>query len=103
MNRRPLAKAAYRLGGHAAKIKRPMRIYALDLDNMPSDEEGAFNATFAGWRWMSINTCWRLMELSERLDPQHWEHWALVHNEDCCVLPAPCPECGGTTCEATRE
>lgn len=47
-------------------------------------------------RWASCATSTRLLVLSTRLDPTHWDHWALQHN-DC--EPRPCTVCGGHICE----
>lgn len=49
----------------------------------------------AGRIWSSCVASHRLMELSARIDPRHWEHWALVHDE---CQASPCHACGGCRC-----
>jgi hypothetical protein len=51
-------------------------------------------------RWESCRTTWRLVDLSQDIDPRHWDHWALQHN-DC--DPMPCLECGGEICRSEEE
>jgi hypothetical protein len=40
----------------------------------------------------------RAVALSERIDPEHWEHWALQHDTRC-ANPRWCTVCGGTICD----
>ncbi len=89
--RRALSKAIFWLSGRLAYVKTPQRFYTLPK----GDRTFELNFEYAGWHWCSCGLSGRLMELSERIDPEHWDHWALVH-EDCDA--DYCAECGGKSC-----
>lgn len=91
MNRRTRAKLAHRLGGYLSRIKTWQRTYEL----VDRDEDG-FDFRPVGRTWMSCAASVRLEELAMQLDWDHWDHWALIH-DDC--DPTPCPECGGCVCD----
>lgn len=69
LNRR-IAKLLYGLSGHAMRIKTPQRTF----EWKGPDRDGF---TFAGWHRLPSVTGVRLLELSESMDPEHWDHWAL--------------------------
>jgi len=84
-----LAKTLFWCAGYLSRIKTPQRVYELasrdPLDFRP-----------AGWEWMSCETSMRLLKASTQIDPAHWDHWALGHNE---CGSHRCPQCGGCVCE----
>lgn len=96
-SRRRLARAAYRVGGWLVHVKTYQREYKLAPPTGP-DQDLVFIPV--GRSWQSIGWAWDLLEQSERLDPEHWEHWAVDHSAppvDGTVCPR-CPVCGGGTC-----
>lgn len=95
MNRRTRAKLAFRLGGYLSRIKTPQRCYEL-----VHTDDGDFESRPVGRIWTSCVASVRLEKLSMRLDWDHWDHWALIH-DDC--DPTPCPECGGCVCDELKH
>jgi hypothetical protein len=85
------AKTVFILGGLLSRVQTYQRVYAMNWDGPKTKPE----FTPAGRRWLSCSASMKLMHLSERIDPGHWEHWALSH-EDCPAIP--CPRCGGQLC-----
>lgn len=83
-----LAKAVMWCAGVLSYIKTPHRVHRL-VSTDPFETEPA------GLRWLSCELSMSLHKLSARIDPWHWDHWALVH-DDC--SPRPCPDCGGGVC-----
>jgi hypothetical protein len=81
------AKAAFRLSGKLRRVKTPQRYYVLEPDSL--------EFTPGGWRWFDCRLSQWLLRASLRWDPEHWDHWALAH-EDC--IPSPCSTCGGDVC-----
>ncbi len=67
---RRLAKLIYRLSGKLMRIKTWQRVYGW----RGPDEDGF---DYAGRRWLPCVIGLRLLELSEDMDREHWEHWAL--------------------------
>lgn len=94
MKRRTRAKIAFRIGGYLSRIKTLQRTYTL------VDTGGAFKFRPAGRVWTSCALSARLEKLSMQLDWDHWDHWALIHDE---CDPAPCPECGGGICDELKH
>lgn len=88
--RTAFAKAAYRLAGELSRVKTYQRFWFLDLDG---DE--LLRKRHDGRHWAPCALSMRLLEWSENIDPQHWGHWALVHDDE----PATkCEGCGGYVC-----
>jgi hypothetical protein len=85
------AKAVYTLGGWLSRVKSYQRVYSMNWDDPDADPE----FTPAGRCWLSCNASLKLLKWSEHIDPGHWEHWALMH-DDCPAIP--CPSCGGYLC-----
>lgn len=86
--KRASAKALFRVAGLLSRIKTPRRTYTL-VSTHPFVTEPSER------RWLPCETSVRLIKLSMRLDWEHWDHWACVH-DDCHGLP--CPDCGGVNC-----
>lgn len=97
--RRWLARALFYAGGYITRIKVPARTYHLEWDDV--DDEPIF--TPLERRWMPNSWGLDLAMYAERLDPQHWEHWALVHSEVDCTNFRRCQECGGAVCDQVDE
>ncbi|MFJ5532449.1 hypothetical protein [Streptomyces sp. NPDC093261] len=51
-----------------------------------------------GRAWLPCSSSIRLIRLAERLDAEHFDHWALIH-ETCHGVP--CHGCGGWIDERT--
>jgi len=85
--RTAIARAVFRCAGWLSCVKTWQRTYEL------ADNPRGFRCV--GRRWLSCAASIRLLGLSERIDPRHWEHWALVH-DDC--ESVSCPDCGGRQC-----
>lgn len=81
-----LAKTVYWLSGQCSRIRTWQRYYEMPV-GAPLDDLRP-----AGRHWTSTSLTWKLLALSTRLDPQHFDHWALVHDH-CATLP--CRDCGG--------
>lgn len=93
--RTPVAKFVFGMGAVLLHVKTYQPMYELSWRGKGEDEDPAFVSV--GKSWQSIDWSWDLLELSERLDPRHWEHWALDH-ADCELECPPCGWCGGVTC-----
>lgn len=85
------AKTAFFLGGVLSHVNTRQRTYLMNWDGPHANPE----FTRDGWRWQSCSASMSLLKLSERIDPGHWDHWAINH-EDCPSVP--CPRCGGQLC-----
>ncbi|HEY9418073.1 MAG TPA: hypothetical protein VIQ30_25215 [Pseudonocardia sp.] len=91
--KRALAKTSYKAAGWLSKVKTPTRTYALvSVDPFVTEPSGRM--------WLSCPPSMWLLKQSMRLDLEHWDHWALVH--DSCD-PVPCAVCGGCGCEPDTE
>jgi hypothetical protein len=100
--RTPTARAVYWVGGLLTKIKTYQQTYSYEFD----EDAGYARFPEAGRRWTPIGFAFTVLDWSERLDPRHWEHWALDHSD--CELEvgpvgsgSPCSQCGwcgGVTC-----
>lgn len=88
-----LAKAAYRLAGYLMVIKTPRKTFSLEFTGEGDDID--FVSTPAGRMWLPCQTGVKMLQLSQKLDHNHWDHWALEHN-DCGWLY--CNECHGRIC-----
>ena len=98
-----LAKAVYWLSGKVSKIKTYRMTYRLANEDEWLAAEGDMEMMFqpAGRMWSSIKLTWTLLTWSERLDREHWEHWALKHTGRCAARP--CDNCKGTVCSLEDE
>lgn len=83
-----LARLVYGTGGLMSRVKTPRMTYKWEPDK-PFDRA----LSRAGRVWLPCKTSIRLIRLSVRLDPDHWDHWALDHDE--CVSGYGCGVCGG--------
>jgi hypothetical protein len=88
-----LAKRLYAIGGKLSRIKYPTRTYTLEW----KDGEPDWTSQYAGRAWLPIHLSTKCLEWSLDLDPEHWDHWALVH-ESCENRPCPSPCCDGEIC-----
>lgn len=93
--RRTTAKALHRVAGQLARIKTWQRTYQMTWDS--PDVEPVHRPT--GRVWLPCGLAFRVMGIAMNLDWDHWDHWAARHDEHC-LNPRPCPECGGTACDA---
>lgn len=93
-----LAKAVYWLSGKVSRIKSYRQTYRMANEDEWLAAEGDMEMMFQpdGRQWSSIQLTWKLLSLSERLDREHWEHWALKHTGKC--SSHTCEGCGGTVC-----
>jgi hypothetical protein len=90
-----VARAVFWLSGKLTRIKTPQRFYRIISINEDAVGDEPFMVTRrTKRRWHSCRTSTRLMSLSLRIDPLHWDHWALVH--DTCAGER-C-SCGGNVC-----
>lgn len=86
--KRILAKILHYVAGLLSRIKTYQRFYTLDSFDPPV-------FTLAGRHWSSCGLSTRLMGGAMRLDWDHWDHWACVHDQ---CNPSPCATCGGLKC-----
>lgn len=86
--RRAIARKIFRCAGWLSYVKTWQRTYDVLSEN-------PYKFRRVGRTWLSCTASIKLLELSERLDPHHWEHWALVHDE---CHPISCLDCGGQRC-----
>jgi len=97
MNRRRLAKILYTISGWLTKIKTPQRVYKITFNDASS---GFTKTRVERRRWMPWPFAMKVLGWSMKLDWDHFDHWACVH-EHC--NPSPCAECGGLTCQWDDE
>jgi hypothetical protein len=86
--KRSAAQALYWASGKVAKIKTRQTYYKLVSFD-------PFTTEVAGRHWVSCRLSMKMMKWSMKLDWEHWDHWACIH-EHC--DPAPCAVCGGWVC-----
>lgn len=83
-----VAQRIFWLSGVTSKVKTPQHLWEIvsvepwETRKLPR-------------RWTSCRFSGWLLRRSLRLDPYHWDHWALQHT-DC--QPHPCAVCGGMVC-----
>ena len=94
MIRRWLARCAYWTAGLLTHVKTPQRSW-LVVSTDPFRVEKSPEQ-----HWSSCRLSIKVLKWSMRLDPDCWEHWALVH-ERC--NPIPCPVCDGGICTADDD
>lgn len=91
-----IAQKIYWVSGKLSKIKTPRRTYrVVSIDPEAKNPDDIMVTEPAEVRWMSCHTSMRLLELSAKIDPHHWDHWALVHDR---CGPTPCAQCHGCNC-----
>ena len=66
-----VAKFVFWLSGQLGKIKYQQPVYKWERGS-PSEP--------AGTQLLSHPWTYKLLFLSERIDPEHWEHWAFEHD-----------------------
>lgn len=87
------AKFAFCLSGWLMPIKTPKRTYRLEsFDGEP---------IYDGIHWSPCGAAIKLLTLSERLDPDHFIHWAAYLPAGEGVRLVPCDECGGLIYQST--
>jgi hypothetical protein len=86
-----LAKAVFWLSGQLARIRTPQLTHRFIWDS----PDAAPRLGDAQRRWLPCRMSLRLMDLSTRIDPVHWDHWAGVHPG---CDGEPCTGCGGVDC-----
>lgn len=96
MNRTRLAKAAFWLSGKLRFIREYRRFYVVTNVDV---EKGIFDSEPGGRHWTENRVSMKLLRISMTLDPEHWDHWALVH-ENCRGYLC---ECGGYICDPEDE
>lgn len=87
---RGAAKTLFWAAGNLPRIKTPRRTYEI-VSFDPFETERS-----KGYTWGPCQTSINMLKWSCQLDWDHWDHWALVHNE---CNPQPCTECGGCRCD----
>lgn len=93
-----LAKSVYWLSGKVSRIKSYRMTYRLTNEEEWLAAEGDMEMMFqpAGRMWMPIQLTWKLLNLANRWDKKHFDHWALKHTGAC--SSEECPECHGMIC-----
>jgi hypothetical protein len=92
-----LAKIAYWLAGEFFQIKTYRQTYKFENDDwltaLPGDKLPEMKTVKAGRMWLPCALSTKFLVLSERLDPKHWDHWALEHS--LCEEGLRCHDCKG--------
>lgn len=98
-----LAKAVYWLSGKVSKIKSYRMTYRLANEEEWLAADGDLEMMFQpdGRQWMPIRLTWTLLSLSNRLDWEHFDHWALKHTGAC--KAHFCTKCKGMVCTLEDE
>lgn len=97
-----LAKFVYWLSGKVSRIKTYRMTYRLaNEDEWLANPDMEMMFKPAGRAWSSIKLTWTLLELSNRWDKQHFDHWALKHTGACSAHY--CVECKGMVCTLEDE
>jgi hypothetical protein len=96
---RNLARLSLWLFGKLQWIKTYQPFYRWDPEQW--EDAAAFRCAKPKkhWRWGTSRLVFKLLRLSERLDRDHWEHWALSGEpcgEDC--VQFGCVVCRGVSC-----
>lgn len=85
---RTRARVVYWISGKLSRIKTSQRVWGWNEETKAFDVDD-------GYRKLPCVISIILLEKSMDLDPAHWDHWALRH-DDCHRVP--CPDCGGCDC-----
>lgn len=99
-----LAKWVYWLSGQVSRVKLYKQTYVMaNQDEWLNSTDPEFKIEFepAGRMWNSISLTWKLLSLANRMDREHFEHWALKHSDDCAAVP--CTQCKGEVCTLDDE
>jgi hypothetical protein len=91
MGKTAVAKGVLRVSGWLTRVRTPQRTFRI----VEFTEDG-FVTEPSGRVWLPCRTSIWLLKLSSRLDEEHWDHWALKHDE---CDGVPCMACGGRICE----
>jgi len=83
-----IAKIAYWISGKLSRIQTARPVYRLD----EITEDGKIRSSPAGKRKMPCRLSMKMLGLSMRLDREHWDHWALKHDE---CNGSRCGKCNG--------
>lgn len=92
-----LAKCVYWLSCKVSHIKTYSQTYRMQNEEEWLASEGDIEMMFVknGRTWSSTKYTWRLLDLANALDWDHFEHWAYDH-ERC--DGEKCEDCGGIYC-----
>lgn len=85
-----LAKLALRISGILARVFTYRKVYELSSWPPPPEDEGPLFT--AERRWIPCGLSTRFLVLSQKLDNEHWGHWALDHGP---TDGTYCTDCGG--------
>jgi hypothetical protein len=93
-----LAKAAYWLAGELSRVKTYQQTYSWKNPEAmftaePGESLPEIEMVKAGRLWLPCALSMKLLVLSEKLDVEHRDHWALEHS--LCEEGLPCRDCGG--------
>lgn len=89
---RQRAKFWFRISGWLSHIKTPQRYLRLDSNGVVLQERWEHGLPgHLHWAWGSCELGLKILGWSIRLDPYHWDHWALEYGPNV----TDCPECGG--------
>ena len=93
-----LAKFAYWLAGELSRVKTYRQTYTWKNPEAmftaePGEELPEIETVKAGRLWLPCALSMKMLVLSEKLDVEHWDHWALEHS--LCEEGLPCRDCGG--------
>lgn len=94
-----LGKVLYCLSGWLMPIKTYQRTYEWMGPNLDAENEDAIwenkEFEYAGRVWMPCHLAFVVLEWSSRVDPDHFDHWALEHIPGDICQGHECPTCGG--------
>ena len=98
-----VAQAIYHVAGYLSRIKTPKRMHRwIPREEREArglqDDGSALYTEPSGWCMTPNNPSMSLLTLSMQLDWDCWDHWALVHDENC-TNPRTCPDCGHEMCD----
>jgi hypothetical protein len=91
-----LAKTLSHVGGRLYKSVKLYKRYYLVVGH---PETGELLTRRAGRRWQAPSLAIKLgLEWPEKLDREHYSHWAIWHAKSCVTR---CETCGGSKCDAS--
>lgn len=90
-----IAKITYWASGQLSRIKTTQQLWKLD----EITDDGIISSP-AGRRKLPCRLSVKVLGWSMRLDREHWDHWALKHDDH---DGSRCDRCGGIICENTEE
>lgn len=81
-------------GGKLSRVRTYQRTFKMS---------GTFDMVPAERRWAPCRMSYTIgVRWPMRIDPVHWDHWALSHGP-ACGDTWPCRDCGGTVCPRESE